>query len=243
MQKKFILIVLFSLFVLSFQYTYSQSSTPDSANYQLALKAAKDLYLVSIKENYSIYNGGEYGRKGNLVHGFPFFDSAGMLKGAVYYNERWYEDLRMQFDISSEQIVIYDYSKNNLIALQNERIPEFKIDGHAFFRMDSSASLNYKGYYEQLCKGSVTLWVKRFKKMELSTGGDENGTKFKEFNFYYIQKNKLFYPINSKGSLEHLLENKDTEIKKYIRQNKIDFKHHFEDAMLRVVCYYNQLIN
>ena len=235
--------MLLFLFVLLSQFTYSQSPAIDSSNYQVALKEAKTLYLESIKENYSLYNGGEYGRKGNQVIGFPFFDSAGMLKGAVYYNDNWYEHLLLQFDISSEQIVIYDYSKNNLIALQNERIPEFKIDGHSFFRMDSSASLSYKGYYEQLSSGSVTLWAKRFKKMELSAKAEDNSAKYKEYDFYYIQKNKEFYSVNTRQSLEHILADKGAEIKKYIKQGNIDFKHHFEDAILKIVSYYNQLTN
>ena len=222
---------------------YAQNPVADTTTFKESLKTARALYLSTVKENYALYNGGEYGKKQGDINGFPFFESPGMLKGSVYYKDNWYSDLNLQFDITSEQIVIQDYQKNNLIALQNERIPEFIIDGHSFFRLDNSASLNGNGYYEKLCSGSLTLWVKRIKKMELSAKNEDHTTRFKEFDSYYIQKERTFYSFNNERSLLRLLEKKKTEIKKYISQQDISFKHDFENAALKIVLFYNQVAN
>jgi hypothetical protein len=166
-----------------------------------------------------------------------------MLKGTIYYKDYRYDDVEMKYDITSDQIVIYNYPKTDFIALQNERIPEFNINGHEFFHMDSSVSQHGKGYYERLCKGAIFLWAKRFKKIQIPAKAEDQTAQFKEFDSYYLQRADNFYPISNKRQLEHEMEDKLSEIKTYVRQNKIDFRHHFEEAAIKTVNYYNQLIN
>ena len=63
------------------------------------------------------------------------------------------------------------------------------------------------------------------------------------FVHYLIQKNETLYPAESENSILLLLKDKNDELKKYIRVNKIKFKKQFELSAIKVINYYNQLIH
>jgi hypothetical protein len=60
---------------------------------------------------------------------------------------------------------------------------------------------------------------------------------------YYVRKNGKYFSVSSKSSFLNQLSDKKKEIKQYIKDNRIKFRKNFENAMVKIMGYYNQLTN
>ena len=239
---KYIKTALLCLLILSVQVSFSQNPISDSIQYEHAVKKARDFYRASMKENLLLFNGSEYGSIGHNSFGSPFFESDSLLKGSILFMGNWYEDLNFQYDLMIDKLVMYDYKKSYSVTLASEQIKEFIINGHHFYRLQNSAVLTKEGFYENLVEAVNKLWARREKKVVLSANAEDRTSRFTQYNSFFIQKNKLFYPVDDESSLLKTMEDKKDDIKKYIRKNKIKFRKQFESSAVKVLVYYNQLI-
>ena len=242
MPMKYIKTALLCLFVFSVQVSFSQNSISDSIQHEHAAKNAREFYRASMKENLLLFNGSEYGSIGHNSFGSPFFESDSLLNGSILFMNNWYEDLNFQYDLMIDKLVMYDYKKSYSVTLAGEQIKEFIINGHHFYRLENIASSNTAGFYENLVEGVNKLWARREKKVVLSSNAEDRTSRFTQYNSYFIQKNRLFYPVADENSLLKTMEDKKDDIKKYIRKNKIKFRKQFESAAVKVLVYYNQLM-
>lgn len=112
-------------------------------------------------------------------------------------------------------------------------------------REDAERSLN--GYFQLRVDGKLSLYIKRRKDLSFDSfvanykGG--GGTK----EYYYIDKvsfvgksteGKAFLIVSAKSFLSNLVDHK-SEMKAFIKQNKIKFKQ--EEDLVRLFEYYNSL--
>ena len=221
---------------------FAQSQSEDSILLATAIKKVKSQYQISIKENLLLFNGSEYGKTVQQSKGFPFFDSENLLNGSIFFDDKLYEDLNFQYDLTLDKVIINDFKKNYLITLATEKINYFIINGHEFVRLSINANKS-AGFYERLNKGNISLWAKREKKLVLPANAEEKTPSFIQYDHYLIQKNETLYPAESENSILLLLKDKNDELKKYIIVNKIKFKKQFELSAIKVINYYNQLIH
>jgi len=242
MQKRNIAIIIFSVFIFSIQIVFSQINFSDSLQYHQAEKNTRDIYRSLIKENLMLYNGSEYGRTNHAAFGFPFFLSDSLINGSIVYNNNLYEDINFQYDIVIDRLVIYDYKKNYFITLAAEKTNEFIIDGHHFYYLQNNATLKNIGFYEKLVDGTKNLWGKREKKLLQSSNAEDRGSRFIQYNSFFVEKNNQFFSADNESSLMKIMDDKKEELKKYIRKNKLRFGKQFESSAIKLVTYYNQLI-
>lgn len=239
---KYLTTALLCILVFSVQVAYSQNPISDSLQYDHAVKNARDFYRASMKENLLLFNGSEYGSVGHNSFGSPFFEFDSLLKGSILFMDNWYEDVNFQYDLMIDKLVMYDYKKNYSVILAGEQIKEFIINGHHFYRLKNGDGLTKEGFYENLVDGQDKLWARREKKVVLSSNAEDRTSRFTQYNSFFIQKNKIFYPVDDESSLIKTMEDKKEDIKKYIRKNKIKFRKQFETAAVKVLAYYNQLM-
>jgi len=221
----------------------SQSSPADSAFLQQAIANISLTYKKETAENLHLYNGSEYMRHGHGVKGFPFFQSAGMLKGDVFYDGNLYHDISMQYDLEEDNLVINDYSGNVFIRLVKEKVQYFIIDGHTFVPLAAGGGLPLGGFYGLLQRGAVNAYVKKQKKMALSVNASDNDASYLTLNTYYIEKQAVYFVVTGERAVLSLLNDKKDVLKKYIRSAKLSFKKDPDQFIARVTGYYNQLKN
>lgn len=229
----------FFLFIFYLSSTAQQSD--DSLHYRESLVSLRDVYLNGIRDDAQIYHGNEYIRNGQKALGFPFYESNDMLDGSIYYQGTEYPRRKLYYDLVSDEVVISNYAQNALIALSAEKADSFRIDDHLFIYLSAAKSkgLPRDGYYDQLYPGEPGLFVKREKKLVTGSGSEE--IKYVQYNSYYVRKNQVYYSVEGKNSLLEQFRDKEEEIKKYIRSNKLNFKKDPEKAMVLATIYYSQL--
>ena len=234
------------LFVANFSKAKAQFSLQDSLIESQTRDSIVALFNNSFKNNISLYNGSEYLYGGHNIKGFAYYKSADILQGSVMYNGNLYNDVPMRFDLTTNELIILDYTNNYPIKLVSSKIDFFIIDSNRFI----NAANTYKftlpqttGFYEVLYNNKSTVLARKEKQLVLSSKLDENDSHYQEFDWYYIYANDKLYKVDNEKSVLNVFNNKKAELKKFIKTNKISFRKNFENAIISTAAYYDELKN
>jgi hypothetical protein len=177
------------------------------------------------------------------AYGFPFWNTDSMRLGSIVYDHVLYNEIPLQYDIVNQLLVTTEPQKGFLIVLLSDKIHSFSIDGHNFFTIKANDSNNIikTGYYELLINNNYSLWVKRDKEFKLPLRADELTGNYNTVNTYYIAVNEKFYTVQNKKEILSVLNDKKEAIRSFIKLNKLSFNAKIEEALIKVMAYYNTL--
>jgi hypothetical protein len=199
------------------------------------------VYLDEIGNNAQIYHGREFIRNGQKAIGFPFYESDNMMTGTISYQGEIYPDRNLYYNLVSDQLIINNHAHNALISLSPEKVDSFMIGSHVFVPLyaGKAGGLEKDGFYEQLVSGEPALYARREKRLVVGTGSEE--TRYIQYNSYFIHMNHEFSPVDGKSALLDVFKDREDELKKYIRSNKINFRKNLESSLVMVTNYYSRL--
>jgi hypothetical protein len=224
----------------------AQLSSQDSIIDTQTKDSVVALFNNTIKGNIGLYNGGEYLYGGHNVKGFPYFKSSDILKGSLLYDGILYNDVPMRFDLTTNELVILDFTRNFPIKLITSKLDYFIIDGNRFINAAGDYGIplpQTTDFYQVLYNNRSTVAARKEKQLVLSSKLDENDSHYTEFDWYYIYANNKLYKVDNEKSVLNAFEEKRTNLKKFIKANNIKFKKNFENALVRTTAYYDQLKN
>ena len=232
--------IFFSIAIL---YQAQAQFPPDSLLFKESISNLQQIYLNEVGDNAQIYHGTQYIRNGQKAIGFPFYESENMLDGSVSYQGIIYKDAKLSYDLVTDELITNNFTHDAQIVLAPLKTDSFRIGNHIFIRLSSEKNngLPRDGYYEQLYSGIPGLYAKREKKLESGSGSEE--AKYVQYNSnsYYIKMDTVYYNVDGKSSLLDVLKDKASELKKYIRSNKLNFKKNLESSLVLSTVYYSQL--
>jgi hypothetical protein len=238
---KILLFLLSALFYLN--PSFSQSAKQDSIS-DIQLQHAINLYNNFSADNAPIYNGIEYIYYTFKMEGDPYFITGDFSKGWVNYSGRKYDSLWLMYDVARNQLVILSHNKKSKIVLQNEFVDSFNLLGHTFINLneDHKQNLYNNGFYDMLYNGKVQFLARRIKKMNMEIQLNVVVRPFYIKDRFYVHKDGLYYLVNSKKDVYHLLADKVHEIKKFMRKQHLKLRRKsFEQTMIKVTAFYDQL--
>ncbi len=234
------------LFLCLNEILFSQIQQKDSAFYHQSVNSIVAFYTKEAGTNRLFYNGSEYIPSPFSKEGIPFFESATPFEGSVFYDGNLYEHVKMQYDLTKDQLVAEGPTPDIYISLLPERVEYFILNQHTFIHFlpdKTTAAFMPSGYYEKLTTGKVILFAKREKKFQLSLNPEDKSSSHIQYNHYFLQNGTGYYIIKDKKNLLQLLNDEKDQLKKYIRDNKINFKREYEKSIISLVRYYLQLKN
>jgi hypothetical protein len=217
------------------------TSTGGSA-YGLALRQYHD-YL---DPEPNLYRGDQYAEYSFLLkEGHPFFGEDRWRKGTVMYNGILYENVSLLYDEVLDMLVMPDPLKVFKIILIPSEVGSFTIEDHSFVRLSDSLNPSQpgNGFYEQLYKGHISLLKREKKTIQEDVSNPAEGIRrYIEVHVsYYLKRGNEYYSVNNKGSLLYALKDKNREAKKFIRQNHLNVRKDKENALVKVVTWYDGL--
>lgn len=190
-----------------------------------------------------LYTGKEYIKPSVNIKGHPFFETDQMQSGEIFYDGTFYENVPLQYDIASQEVVINRYNSNEAIQLPNEKIKYFLFDGKRFeniFSIEGKDENVKSTIYEIMSSGKASVLIKRIKKIKNGLRA-EDPASFVEEDEFYVRKEKNLYTINDKGSVMEAFGDKKDLIKTFIRKNKLRFKKNTEKELIITAEYYSTL--
>ena len=240
----------FCLFLMGLSLLVSPLSAQhllsDSAFYQAATSRHLENYQINMGPDNRLYNGPEYLRRGQGVRGYPFFLSDSLLPGNLRYQDATFSHIGLLYDLVSDDLIINDYTHNAYIKLIKEKLTGFSIRQHNFLWLPSeksTAPVIKTGFYEQLLgsyEAPVSLYCKHEKKVAIPANAEEQ-PKYIQSDIYFLKLNQDFYPIENLRSLLLIVKDKKDSLKKYIGENHLDFRHDFEQSLIKTIGYYAQI--
>jgi len=194
--------------------------------------------------NLRLFTGAEYIRNGQHAQGYPFFQSELPLDGSVLYDGASYEHIPLQYDLITGEVVTHDSTSDANISLVREKLPRFTISEHTFIWLPAAgdSAIDFDpGYYELLYDGPYTLVARHEKKIVYPTTNEEI-MKYVGSDSYFLQlRHNQYVRIEGQRSLLKTLADKKDLIKKFIRQNKLNFDKDPGNTLVQVIHYYTQL--
>lgn len=236
-------VIIFIICLFAFMHPMlAQDRLTDSAFFVNAFSAARSQYMKNIGAGSYLYNGVAFEKYWNRIVGHPFFMSE-FQQGSLYYDGTFYEDVPLIYDISRDQLVSKNFSKNNDVILLTEKLRSFTIGSNKFVKIDvdSSNTSLAGGFYESLYEGSYTVLSKHKKEILHTTKGEEDITKFKQYDYYYVEKDGKYYSIDGESSLLFLLKDQRSEMRKFMNRKEINFKKDAAGTIVQAIQYYEKL--
>ncbi len=214
---------------------------------QIALNRAILLFNDSRGLISPIYNGPEYYFYSPSIKGNAYFqDVIDFTAGSVYYDGALCTGVPMIYDLNTDKVVVLSFDHFTLFSLIGERVKSFDFLSHHFININTDTIVNNdsglkSGFYDQVYHGKTEVLVKRLKRIQEIAGNVER--HFRYASDFYIKKDGRYYKCGNQTNVLEILKDKRKELQQYIRSSRIKFRKNPEEAMVKIVSYYDQLAN
>lgn len=201
------------------------------------------LYHQFTDKQSRLYNGPEHIPYSPALEGHAYFLDKLIHTGTVVYDGIIYNNVKMQYDLIRDYLVIVHFDGFFRMNLVTEKVKEFSFNGHQYVRLekDSVNGLPFAdGFYDKLYSGSMTVLTKRTKRIE-ETVTDRLIQKVVEKDFYYVYNGKKYIHVRSFKSLLDIVKDRSKEVRQYLRKNKIRYRKERENAIVKAIEYYDSL--
>ena len=191
----------------------------------------------------TLLNGRVWRNPYTRVTGDQFFLENIFFTGSVTFNGKRFYNLDLKYDIFNDELIL-SIESYPVIMLNKEMVDSFSfVSGSRIFRFinagnDTSEIL--KGYVNVLYSGPSALYVK-YAKMIQPLGDDGINDQFYERHQVYLRKGAEIIPVDGKRNLLNLLIDKKSEIRDYMKKNRIRIQKQDPYTYIRVLEFYDSL--
>lgn len=197
---------------------------------------------VANKASEPVFNGPMHIGYDRGIQGIPYYLSDAWQRGTLVYQHIPYKDIYLKYDLVTGEVVVRHLNKNTGVILFTPWIQSFSLGDRFFVQLEpADGSGLTAGIYEQICKGKMSLFIKRSKTIEESIVSNTVERKFVDNIKFYVLKGDHYYPIKKQKDLAQLLEGKKAQVYSSLKSSGIKYKFNHELAITRMVEYYNQL--
>ncbi|HEX6223861.1 MAG TPA: hypothetical protein VFZ52_05600 [Chryseolinea sp.] len=233
--------ILTGLLLVSGLFCYGQPAKIDTAFLAQSGKKALAIYSTTIAHQSRLYNGSDYVIYFSREEEHPYFGTDDWVDGSIVYWDELYEDVPILFDLSVDQVIV-EHERGNPIRLVPDKVERFTIMDHTFVRLlrDEKNKIS-DGFYDELYHGETTVYAKYFRTYRETLEAPKIIPHFDESVRYYLVKDGNFHVVKSKGSVLDVLADRKSELKNFLRKNRIRFKNDRENAIVRLAEFYDTL--
>jgi len=230
------------LFLLA-QSLCAQQYYNDSAIVSGAADYAKQYYNLKRGNESAIYNGVMHHYYPSVIEGTAYFSGDSWAKGTVLYDNIFYEDMLMRYDLVTDQLVILLNETSSIsLSLFSPRVKEFSYSGLKFiyqYKINGMPSFE-EGFYQELVRGRVSALCRTTKIIAETINGNELLKKFEEKKKYYLVKDNHTFYITKKKDLLSLFKDKKKTVQEYMKIKKLKFRKNTEKTITAVTELYNK---
>jgi len=239
---RFYISVIF-LFVSIAIKSFGQNELAKASSVKETVAFPVALYKAATAQSQNLYNGRQYYMYDSRSEEHQFFLDRKWKKGSVLYDGQVFDSIPMLYDIFRDELVIKHFNGDDLL-LQSEKTDYFILNGHRFERLESGKEINDQmrtGFYDILYNGKTRTLVRRSKQRQETIQEKRIIALFPQKNFFYISKNGSYHAVHSKKSVFNLFPEHKKQLRKVLKDQKINFKKDRELAIARIVAAYDEL--
>jgi hypothetical protein len=233
--------ILTGLLLFSSLPGYCQTTKTDTAFLAQATTKAIALYSTTISHQSRLYNGNDYVIYLSKEEEHPYFGTDDWAYGSIVYWDELYENVPLLFDLSVDQVIV-EHERGSPIRLIPEKVQRFTMMNHTFVRLlrDDKNKLA-DGFYDELYNGQTKVYAKYFRAYRETLEAPRIIPHFDASVRYYLVKDGNFHVVKSKGSVLQVLGDRKSELKSFLRKNRIRYNDDREKAIVRLAEFYDTL--
>jgi hypothetical protein len=222
---------------------YAQST--DSILVTQQLKNTAQFYTNQIGGQSRLLNGIKYLPYSNKDYvGNGYYNTTTLQKAYIRYDDADFYDVPILYDLHKDILILKRRDDFGYMSLLNSKIDKFIVNNHTFIKItaDSTEKIIKTGFYDVLHNGPTQLLAKRIKLIEVEKSGITISNVFVPYTRFFLYKDNTYYKVSGKRDMLKVLNDKKTELEKYIKTNNLSFgKENLEESIIRLTSYYNQL--
>lgn len=176
----------------------------------------------------------------NRLEGHPYLDTKEYRTGTLAFDGIIYPGVDMRLNVHIGCLVVLSPDRRLNLIVPSDRIGFARFPGYDCFYMAPQGEKGAlpEGFYVRLHDGDVSLWKRTEKGLEERREELTLTNFFVERNAYYICKEGLFYPVNSKRELLKLFKGQDDLLNRYIKEQRLSFSRgERERTLMRIMEY------
>lgn len=237
-------ITLLFISLLTTSILHGQSSYADTSETARVTAPVKFMYDSERGDESGIYNGILYYSYSSLIEGVPFYRTGEWHKGTVLFDEIWYKDIFMRYELVSDQLIVAkDTSTGIYISLYSPRVKEFSYSGMQFLRLNKkdASPAPETGFYHILVSGKLTALRRSVKVIEEKLEANKVDRWFEEKTKYYMLKDGIYHHVNNKKDILSVCKDHKKEVQQFLSKKKLKYRQNPETMIVLVAGFYNQL--
>jgi hypothetical protein len=197
----------------------------------------------TLADNQLLYNGREWKNLYYMLKKDQFLFSKDFLSGSVTMNGKTFKNIIIKYDIFKDEILTLS-DPGGILQLNKEMVNSFSIffqnKIYHFISIPEDSSKVLKGYVNVLYKGKTSLYLKYIKKIDRVAVEGEYDKFYQVSRIYFVKDNQANL-ITGRGDLFKILDKDKTQIKEFMRENKIRVSKREPDSFIPVIRYYDSI--
>lgn len=230
-------------YLLLFFLLFTASGLRLTASVKSILVSSEVANQDTITRNQILYNGRVWKNIYYYVSGDQFLFSPEFAPGSVTMRGTTFGNLRLRYDICSDEIMIITAS-DNILQLNKEMVDGFTAvyenNAHRFTRIVPDSINNHEGYFDVLYDGNTSLLVRYSKKVTRSNEG-KRFENFVQYNQVYILKDGYMNRIKGRKDIYNLFGDRRKQVRTFMKNNRIRIVKKIPQSYIRVLEYFDSL--
>jgi hypothetical protein len=216
--------------VLLIKFAFTQSDT--SAQHAV-------FFIPRADSNSTIYNGIEHLGYSASIEGIAYLETAEWQKGTIVYRDQPYQDVFLKYDLVRDEVILRHFNGFTGVTLFTPRIHAFTMEGSRFVNLPAN---NGKpgGIYQEILTGTISMYVKRSKKIDETLLPGRVERKIIQKNSFYLIKDGVLHTIRNEKDVMDLVKDKKAQVRSHFKGRGLKFRKNPEAYLITVVSYYNQ---
>jgi len=97
------------------------------------------------------------------------------------------------------------------------------------------------GFYEQLYNGKSAVFVRHKKQLNTTTNQSEVYSEYVQYDAYFVRKGSEYYRVTSNKSLLDAFSDKKAEVRRFLREQRLDFKKDPTNTTRKAAEFFDQI--
>lgn len=179
--------------------------------------------------------------------GSPMLQENHWPKADILYNGIHFRDIRLNYDIFRDELIIYYPEKNQekYIVINKDHLSGFSFNDSLSqhkrtFEYTALAGIGGKALYEKIPADKVSFFIRPMIKFDATPSQSTLG-KYTGFYLYYLNAGNGFSSFSSRSQLIKLLVNRKAEMNRFIRKQNLTINNKHPEDIVTAIKYYDGL--
>lgn len=234
----------YTIYLILSLFTYSIQAQDKISSDKTEIDSRITSYLNTAGNQAIIYTGREEVKYPTYVLNHPYLDTNEFRIGTLSFDGIIYPNVKMRLNLHTDELAVFSYNNLFSVVLPSERVDFATIDSlYIYYADPQKETLPFpKGYHVRIFKGKYEVWKRETMFMESKIKDMILEYSFTKKRKFYIYKDGVYHTVGSKNSVLKLFDpGKKRDLKKHIKQHKLNFKKSPDEAIVSVVNYYEYL--